>query len=506
LRLSNQQLIRHILLFLWLVLTIYGTLHHVYWRDEVRALSIATSANSMISLPSFLLNEGHPFLWYAVLRIGYFFIGTTAILPIASFLFALGFVWLLLYKSPFHWLFVAVIIFGLYGLHEYNINARNYGIAAFLMFLFAWFARHKKPRFWGYLFLLLLTQTNFYAMIMAGILASLYFLQTSLPYFNRENATKNKIDWKGFVGLMVVFAGCLFCVFTCLPTKDSLVIAPTHFADFNYSKIWDVGWGFPDLFSGEFNFKHGFYTFVLLLCLLTFVRLPLTMLGVFITMMFMAFFHINLRYNFLHHQGMWLFTFITIVWWNYDEIMEGLRKNILFKTTTLIGVTAFTLIMIGFLRRGIQTYGVNLKEPYSNSKEIGTYLTKVDNPNVVIIAEPDYNMESVIYYYNKPFYLMREGTFKKYAHFTTANQRYLEFSDILSKYDSFEKNGKTPIIVMGLSIPKQAATFMHSYNKTLSLSQKALDSFHNEFEEVAHFDKYKRNDEVYYVYRKKIKK
>jgi len=494
LKFSSQPLIKHVLFFLWMALSLYGHVHHVFWRDEVRALGIAISAESLWSLPTDLLNEGHPVLWYAILKIGYLLTGSTSILPITSFLFAAGFVFLLLYKSPFHWLLVTIAIFGYYGLHEYNINARNYGIAVFIMFLFAWLTRTGKNRFWGYFLLALLTQTNFYAMVMAGFLCGLYFIR---------HLKNNPLKLQEFIGVFMVLAACLFCVYTCLPTKDTLVVNNTNFATCNYYQIWDVGWGFPNLIGLGFDFKHGFFTTILLLCLLLFIKQPISLIFVFFSMVFMAFFHLNIRPNYSHHQGIWVFTFLTIVWLNYDEILAGVRKNNFIKILALIGTSAYLLIFISFLYKGFQVYKQNLKEPFSNAKYVGSYLSKHHTSDRIIIAEPDYTMESVVYYYNMPYFLIREDKYNRYTHFTKANKNIVGLDEVMNKYDSFEKLGKSPLLVLGWQIPKIASNFPHSYNKVTLMSENDLNLFHEKYKEIAHFDLYKRSDEVFYVYQKR---
>src|SRR5215831_8770258 len=72
----------------WFAIVLATMWHHEFQRDEVRALSIATSSPSLWQMPVFLKNEGHPVVWYVLLRIGYQALGSTAALPAVSFLFA----------------------------------------------------------------------------------------------------------------------------------------------------------------------------------------------------------------------------------------------------------------------------------------------------------------------------------------------------------------------------------------------------------------------------------
>ena len=63
---------RNIRLFVfitWGAFVVYGIVNHVYWRDEVRPLSIALSSDSFLDLFANLKNEGHPILWYFLLKV-----------------------------------------------------------------------------------------------------------------------------------------------------------------------------------------------------------------------------------------------------------------------------------------------------------------------------------------------------------------------------------------------------------------------------------------------------
>src|ERR1700682_2713099 len=45
---------------LWFVMVCFLALHHVMWRDEVRALSITLDGNNIIEMLKKLHGEGHP--------------------------------------------------------------------------------------------------------------------------------------------------------------------------------------------------------------------------------------------------------------------------------------------------------------------------------------------------------------------------------------------------------------------------------------------------------------
>jgi hypothetical protein len=69
------------LFVLWLCLVIFMAWHHSFWRDEVRALSLALQGDSFVEMLKSLHWEGHPAVWYLLLRIAYLVAGTPLVLP-----------------------------------------------------------------------------------------------------------------------------------------------------------------------------------------------------------------------------------------------------------------------------------------------------------------------------------------------------------------------------------------------------------------------------------------
>src|SRR5690242_12641247 len=53
---------------IWLAVVLAALTRHEFARDEVRAFSIATASHSLADIPSLLINEGHPIVWYGLLH------------------------------------------------------------------------------------------------------------------------------------------------------------------------------------------------------------------------------------------------------------------------------------------------------------------------------------------------------------------------------------------------------------------------------------------------------
>ena len=53
-----------VLLLAWLAIVVTVAFHHEFWRDEVRALSLAIGAQTPFEIIKTLQDEGHPGLWH----------------------------------------------------------------------------------------------------------------------------------------------------------------------------------------------------------------------------------------------------------------------------------------------------------------------------------------------------------------------------------------------------------------------------------------------------------
>lgn len=478
---------------LWAVLVLYGIYEHIFWRDEVRALSIAIASDGFFGLPHILENEGHPILWYVFLKTGYLMSKQTWILPLFSFCFAAGFSYLLLFKSRFPLWVSAALIFGVFGLYDFSIMARNYGIAAFFFLLFAHFARLKKP-LWALGMLILAAQTNSYATVFSLFLGTAYFV---------FELKKSKKEIALF--LLLIF-GVVFAYFIAKPNASSVVVGSIDIGNIPLDKIWTLGYGFLPLLKGLEPYLGKINLFwssaLLYASLLLFIRKPWVMLLALAGMVFMTAFQLGIRANFLRHCGIFVFYFTAIAWWQLDTIKATLKAGNKFRIPLFIALLAIAYMLADQLAYAKFYYSSNIYNKASNAKYLGQWLTKNAPENAVIISEPDYIMESVVYYYNKSFYLPRERRSNTYSHFTKANKNTLHIKEILAIADSFKQLDKTVYFNTNWdfkdSVFKDTLTF--SYDKRFFSSLNSRNEFREKFKLIQSFNQWIWTDEVYYLY------
>ena len=89
------------LLILWWIVVLIGINYHEFWRDEVRALTIALEPESIFGIFSALKNEGHPVVWYILLRFCHAIVNSPLALPIVSTGVAFAGVFVFFQFAPF---------------------------------------------------------------------------------------------------------------------------------------------------------------------------------------------------------------------------------------------------------------------------------------------------------------------------------------------------------------------------------------------------------------------
>ena len=75
---------RLLLVIAWMALVAWFFWGHVVWRDEVRAFSLALSGSNVCEMLGNVHGEGHPALWYLILRGAHDLFPYREVLPVAG--------------------------------------------------------------------------------------------------------------------------------------------------------------------------------------------------------------------------------------------------------------------------------------------------------------------------------------------------------------------------------------------------------------------------------------
>lgn len=192
------------------VLTMIGAFEHEMWFDEAEAWVIARD-NSFRSLGTVLRSEGHPFLWYIVLKIFSAANFPADIVPFISWFFTALTAAFILLRSPFKRVLNYLIIFSSGFLYFNSVISRVYCLIPLILVMIAdvYPARKEHPVYYGFL-VALLTNTH---ICICGIVAVLGInMLVELIKDWKMNSLKERICT--LTGLGVAASGVMILLFT----------------------------------------------------------------------------------------------------------------------------------------------------------------------------------------------------------------------------------------------------------------------------------------------------
>ena len=503
----------------WIVFGAYTALvialsfYHEMWRDEVRAFSFATSAASWAEMIQGLPHEGHPIVWYAILRIGFALTHSNLVLPIASLLIGIACAWLILRFAPFPFWLRTLAVLGAFLGYELSVSARNYGIGVLFLLLscIAFQNRAKRPLLLA-LPLALLANTSVHGMIVAFMIL-LYWSFDALDAANRSAI----MSPASIAAFLLVIGGAAFAFITARPTPDmpwalnrsleldgilrSILIDPGKgllgFRDANIAATGEYPWRMtpfrPDVASR-------ILVNAALIWLAFSMRKNLRALAVIVVaiLTFEIFFkHVYL--GSLRHEGVVLFLILALCWIEVvtrpREIRETTGRRLAIGLLPLFAMQSLALPVL---------VNRTVKYPESSSRSYGEFIRS--NPryrNAILAGEPDYMMEALPYYVKNRIFMprQRELTHSVYFDNGTRRQNVLTLTELARVSDSVACAERVPVL-LAIALPRpsdrpgEAAV---AYRAVFRWTDPEWADFRASFPTVAEFPR-ATSDEVYRVY------
>jgi hypothetical protein len=438
----------------YILLIVVVSFYHEMWRDEVRAFSVATTLPSWGALVGQLRFEGHPILWYAVLRLGFAATHSHLVLPIAALAFASAAAFLLLRFAPFPvWLRI-LALFGAFLGYELSVSPRNYGIGVMLMmFTCLAYRRRKGTPILLAVCLLLLANTSIH-----GTLAALVFLfYWLLDAFDSTEPTEI-VSARGVIAIALVLSGIGFAIYVSRPSPEmawavsldslsyqrvlrSIFMDPgiglRGYAMTSITAVSELPWRYTPVDSG---IATRIIVDVCVAWLLWSLRGNLrAIVAIVVTIIGFSVFFRNVYTAGLRHEGVVLFLIFAICW--IDAERKGNARRIALGLLPLFALQSLALPML--IHREI-TY------PRSSSKAYGEFIRSHSQyANAVLMSEPDYHMESMPYYVNNRVFMPRQREFTDRVHFDSGvkRQNMLSLDELLNIADSVACSTKAPVLV-----------------------------------------------------------
>ena len=424
------------------------------WRDEVRAFSVAREMSSWGSLLSELPLEGHPVLWYVVLRVAYALAHSHFVLPIAAGIIAIAAAFLILRYAPFPLWLRLLSIFGAFLGYELSVSARNYGLGVLLMLTscLAFRRRTERPVLLG-ISLFLLANTSIHA-AMATLVILLYWLLD----FRDSERRADIVSIKSIVAFALAVGGVAFAISTSSPpadvswsvsltTLDYSNVAASIFMDpgkgllgyrlASITAISEIPWRIVGIDAGIVSRLAVDLCIAWLLFSLR--RHPRALVALIVAIVGFEIFFRNIYTGSLRHQGIVLFLIFAICWLESDRVGDSRRIAL-----GLLPLFAIQSLALPFLVHRTIQY------PESSSKAFGQFIRA--NPryhDAILMAEPDYLMEAMPYYVSNPIFMPRQRQLADRVYFGKGGRRKIEMTlgDLIDVADSVSCSAKKPVLL-----------------------------------------------------------
>jgi len=244
-----------------------GIARHELWRDEAQSWLIVRDAGSWRNLFHLLGYEGHPAVWYLLLRPLTYITHSPTAMQVLHGVIATTAAFVFVRFSPFTRAQKVLWCFGYYSLFEYGIISRNYSLGVLLLWtLCALWPRRRWAVIAMAIVLALLVNTNVFAALIAGGFAVVWLGDT---WWRRSrdstaaDASSTRLRWA--FALSILSAASAFCLWTVYPAEDSLIrpaVARGHDAGATraflkhaarcFADIWQSYVPIPDLMTRRF--------------------------------------------------------------------------------------------------------------------------------------------------------------------------------------------------------------------------------------------------------------
>ncbi len=374
----------YIVLALYLIGHIVITYFHEPWYDEAEAWNIAKSGTLKEIIFDVPHLEGHPALWYIILKVFTVLgINYEAALNICSLIFAGIAVYLLIFKSPFPRIVRILLPFTYFFFYQYGVITRPYCVTmmAFVVAAVVYKLRSTKP--WLYtLSLALICATSAYGLVLSGGLAVAWVIELL-----KKNKIKALLKDKSTYCLLGLLIYALFILYRIIP-KDSSSIS---FASENFVNGLGVRLVYtffvivPDLFLtnifNEYGHLHDmpfeFVSFSItaivgVVILFGFIRYAIvkkTIIQLSIPFILFSLFS-GFVYLYNHHIGILLCFFIFWLWISF-EIPSSYKVNNFKRYTTTIAIAGCLMVSLGW---SMISSVVEVIDNYGPAAEIAEYL------------------------------------------------------------------------------------------------------------------------------------
>ena len=506
------------MLVVWFAIVFFLTWTHLVWRDEVRALSLALQGDTVFAMLKGLHGEGHPAIWYLLLRTTHALVPRPEVLLLVSVFVATVAIVIFVLRAPFSLPFFALILMGRFSIYEYSVVARNYGISMLLLFLFAvFYERHRNRGCLLGVLLFLLANCNVPSALDVGGLLLFWFVDILCG----ESANRTQNIRIFLYNTAIAALGLVTCFITIFPLfNDSAVIDHSSITVKTLIKgIFLPSFGLP----GAIRLEKGvpllakplriLQSLILFGSTLGLIRRTGAFLAALTSVVgFSLYFAVVYPLTY-RHESLWLIFMICMYWLaapsnaQKEPDFPGRLKPFVGRLSKA-GTLLFVLILLVQLPPIAQVIFRTVTSPvaalHNRSNNVGSILAgHPDLKEAVFIADPDYLLETLPYYVSNPTYLIREQRYGNIVHFTRKAQLELNLGDVLCNGLWLQQHTGRPVVVLlshkvDPSLPTQV--YKEGYNWKFTITPEQAHDFQLSSRLLEYHVAPAETDEEYYVY------
>ena len=439
--------IRLVLFVFWLVIALWLTSAHVFWRDEVRAFSLALSGPNVVEMLRNVQGEGHPALWYLILRGIHEIFPFREVLPVTGAVIGIAAMAILCFLSPFRTIIVAVILFSFYAAFEYVAVARNYGISALVMFALAALYPRIRANLWLGVMLALLCNTN----VPSCLLAAAFLLFRFVEMLTSESSP-SKRDWLVFGGNAVLAALAAYACFrTVYPTFNDAAVS-RNLGAFGLVQILkaliDSEWGFSHLGFGGWS-PLPIDAIVLAVACLGLIRRPAALCASMAGLLALKLFFYFVYFSYYRHEVLYLIFLISLYWMVIDGAGGKWPQKRWFDSVQFVGIAAFAAMLVMQASRLIAPISVETDGmKFSRSADVGRLLQRPELADAIVMGDPDTMLEPLPYYADNPIWFLRQQRFGTVVRLSNNARHEIGLADILTDAQRLNKQTGRPIVIL----------------------------------------------------------
>jgi hypothetical protein len=479
----------------WLAVVLWTTWNHAVWRDEVRALSKALDGPNVFAMFKGLHTEGHPGLWYLLLRGAHAVAPWPQVLQLISLPVAAASALLLVRYSPFDWWVNGLLLAGNFFLFEYSVLARNYGISMLLLFLLAkLYPRYRMRGPVLGILLFLLANCNAQSVLLAG-----GFLLFWLVDLAGEEGAGRRQAIKVYAGnAAITAAGVTVCLLTILPAPhyvkplqspgNGIVPAEQNAASVPpaIAPAWKAvllpGIAFCHLTNssreaGSYMESIDFSGYGLLLSAILFgstlglLRVPGAFVAALATLLaFSLFFTLVYRGSY-RQEALWLVFLIACYW--IVKARPGsspergpARLRAFAGPAATAGWGLFLLLILLQAQIGVSHVYAAATDgpPFSCSRDLANLIkSRPDLHDAILLAEPDPLLEPMPFYVDNPTYYVRDRRFGSFSRIQGSLVQ-LTLDDLLATARELREQTNKPVLIL-MSHPLDPLSGEHIYQE-----------------------------------------